>query len=643
MCGICGELRFDGAPVRDEVIVSMREVLHHRGPDDGGLFVSDDRRAGLGFRRLRIVDLHPRANQPMANEDGAIRLVFNGEIYNFLDLRRELEPRGHIFRSDSDTETIVHLYEEYGLDAIERLEGMFALALWDGRTGRLILARDRAGKKPLFYRRDARHIVFASEIKSLMRHPDVSIEIDPSAVPLYFLHGYVPAPATHYRGIEQLPPASMLVVERNGMMRQRQFWSVKYPAQAEMRDRRPPDRAEARATVRTLLTRAVERRLLADVPLGAFLSGGVDSTIVVGLMSQLTGTPVRTFSIGFEGDAQYDETEYARLVSQRFGTTHTEFRVEPHAVGLVDELIWHHDGAFGDASAIPTFIVSKLTREHVTVVLTGDGGDELFAGYRRFPAAIAAERIPSAVAALGGWVLDRIGAPKRPRHPLGDLRRFLGSVNLPWLQRMTRLSSIFYDELDELLLPELGRVDRLTYLKPILERMPAETPLGQLLDANFQSYLPDDLLVKTDRCTMANALEARAPFLDRELTEYVAGLPDDCKLRGRETKVILREAFADLLPREVTNRPKMGFGVPLDSWFRGELREQLCDELLASDARYRDYLHAPKVHELVHRHHAGRAHLGLQLWTILCFERWLRLLPAWTAARTAPAALGLSR
>jgi asparagine synthase (glutamine-hydrolysing) len=373
--------------------------------------------------------------------------------------------------------------------------------------------------------------------------------------------------------------------------------------------------------------------LISDVPLGAFLSGGVDSTIVVGLMSQLTGTPVRTFSIGFEGDALYDETRFARIVAQRFRTHHTEFLVKPSAVDLIDKLIWHHDGPFGDASAIPTFIVSKLTRQHVSVVLTGDGGDELFAGYRRFQAAMAAERVPAFAARGGAWLLAKAPTPRSPRHRLSELRRFLEAAQLPWLERMTRLSGLFYEDLEELLAPMwsggVPSFDRLGYLRGERGAMSGLTPLGQLLHANFRSYLLDDLLVKTDRCTMANSLEARSPFLDRELTEYAAVLPDGWKLSGRRTKAILIDAFPDLLPVEVWNRPKMGFGVPLDTWFRGELREQLCDELFASDARYRDYLDADVVHRLIHHHLSGEGHAGLRIWTVFCFERWLRLLPSW--------------
>ena len=641
MCGICGELRLDERRVTEPTLVSMREAIHHRGPDTGGLFISEDGRAGLGFRRLRIVDLRACADQPMPNEDGSVQIVFNGEIYNFQDLRRQLVANGHQFRSESDTETIVHLYEERGIDAFEHLEGMFAIALWDGRERRLVLARDRAGKKPLFFHQGARTFVFASEMKAFFSHPDVPVEIDPASIPPYFLHGYVPCPATHYRGIHQLPPASVMVVTPDGRSQQHQYWRLRYPSRDDKqpRGRAATSKPEAVATIRTLLTEAVQRRLVADVPLGAFLSGGLDSTIVVGLMSQLTNSPVKTFSIGFSGDPAYDETSYARTVAECFGTDHTEFCVQPDAVDLVDKLIWHHDGPFGDASAIPTFIVSQMTRQHVTVVLTGDGGDELFAGYKRFYAALAAERVPASVARVGGRMLDWLGPPRRPRHPRNDLRRFLGAAELPWLERMTRLSGLFYDDLDDLLSPDLRSATpsftRLGYLRDELTAMKGLTPLSQLLHANFRSYLLDDLLTKTDRCTMANALEARSPFLDRQLTEYAAGLPDSWKLHGRQTKVILREAFADLVPPAVSSRPKMGFGVPLDAWFRNELREPLCDELLAPDARYRQFLNAAAVQSLVRRHLAREVHAGLQLWTLFCFERWLRLLPSWTDRKRA--------
>ena len=388
------------------------------------------------------------------------------------------------------------------------------------------------------------------------------------------------------------------------------------------------------AGVRERLTRAVERRLESDVPLGAFLSGGLDSTIVVGLMSRMMSSPVKTFSIGFEGDAAFDETAYARMAAEKFKTDHTEFRVSPSAIDLIDTLVWHHDGPFGDSSAVPTYLVSKLTREHVTVVLTGDGGDELFAGYLRFYAALLAERIPAAAGRAASGMLALVPPPPNERHWLARAQRFFRSMDLPLHDRATRWNSLFFDDLEELLNPDFlaggAPIDKLRHIGGEREMMSGRSPLSQLLHANFTSYLADDLLVKTDRCTMANSLEARSPFLDRELIEYTALLPDDLKLQGRRTKAVLRDAFQDLLPPPIDRRGKMGFGVPLDAWFRGELRDYVRDLLLAPDARYRDVLSPPFVEGLIARHLAGQANLGQQLWSIMTFEVWLRRLPEWT-------------
>ena len=641
MCGICGELRFGaGAPAVGGELVAMRDLLVHRGPDSEGIFVSADGRAGLGFRRLRIIDLSANASQPMANEDGTVRVVFNGEIYNFRELRERLLARGHQFRSQTDSEVIVHLYEEMGPDCVKELDGMFAFAVWDDRNRRLWLARDRAGKKPLFYYRSNTLFAFASEMKAFFAHPDIAIEPDPEVVPYYFIYGYAPAPSTFYRNVFQVEPGHMLTVDAAGSVSDTRYWQLEYPKAGEVR---PIDHAEAVAGVRERVTRAVERRLVSDVPLGAFLSGGVDSTIVVGLMSRLMREPVKTFSIGFEGDPAYDETSYARLVAQRFKTDHTEFRVSPSSMDLIEKLIWHHDGPFGDSSAVPTYIVSQLTREKVTVVLTGDGGDELFAGYLRFYAAVLSEQIPRAAGQAAHSLLSRLPTPSNDRHWMSRSQRFFRSMSLPLYDRMTRWNALFFEDLDALLTPEfaasLQPVEKLRYIAGAVPMMEGRSTLSKVLHANFISYLPDDLLVKTDRCTMANSLEARSPFLDRELIEYAAGLPDAMKLRGRRTKVILREAFADLLPPAVQRRGKMGFGVPLGTWFRGELREYMRDLLLAPDARYQTMLSAPFVQRLVARHLSGEANYGHQLWSLLCFEQWLRLLPEWTSRRHEPVAL----
>lgn len=638
MCGICGELRFDGGRTSAERIAGMRETLVHRGPDSAGLFLSPDRRVGLGFRRLRIIDLSREADQPMGNEDGSVQLVFNGEIYNFPALRVELEAKGHRFRSKSDSEVIVHLYEEEGARGLARLDGMFALALWNERTKQLVLARDRAGKKPLFYMQTPERFAFASEIKAFFDRDEGPLEIAPEAIPQYFIHGFVPSPDTFYRNVKQIEPATIMTVDADGRTTRIVYWRL------ELRAREPAGAAavslqDAAATVRRLMTQAVERRLISDVPLGAFLSGGLDSTIVVGLMSRLTSAPVRTFSIGFEGDPAYDETAFARTVAQRFRTDHTEFRVAPSAVDLVESLIWHHDGPFGDASGIPMYIVSRLTRQHVTVVLTGDGGDELFAGYLRFAAAVAAERVPSALRGSLRAVVECLPHVSNDRHWVARARRFVRAMNDPLVDRMTRWSGLFFDDVEQLLDPGLvgtvSPINRLQYLERERDRFHGLSTLGVVLHANFRSYLLDDLLVKVDRTTMANSLEARSPFLDTSLIEYVGGLPDGMKLRGLTTKVVLREAFRDLLPPSVARRGKMGFGVPLGTWFRGALKDYVGDLLLDSSARYRGFLSAPYVHALVRRHQTGEANAGLHLWAVLCFELWLRNLPQWNGRRLA--------
>jgi asparagine synthase (glutamine-hydrolysing) len=631
VCGICGELRLDGRPPGDAELVAMRDRLLHRGPDSDGVYFSPGGVAGLGFRRLRIIDLTANASQPMANEDGAVQLVFNGEIYNFRELRERLVARGHRFRSQSDSETIVHLYEEKGPDCVEELDGMFAIAIWDERRRRLTLARDRAGKKPLFYYQSDRLFAFASEIKSFFAHPDITIAPDPEAVPYYFIYGYVPGPATFYKRVLQVPPGTLMTIASDGRIASRRYWQLRYPASSAV----PPVQLdEAARGVRERLTRAVERRLVSDVPLGAFLSGGLDSTIVVGLMSHLMAAPVKTFSIGFEGDPAYDETSYARLVADRFKTDHTEFHVSPSALDLIDTLIWHHDGPFGDSSAVPTYIVSRLTREKVTVVLTGDGGDEVFAGYARFYATLLSERLPGLIGRAGAAIVSRLQPPRHERHWLARAQRFFRATGLPLDERLTMWNALFFDDVQQLLRPDfaagLAPTDRLRHLVAERAQLEGRSTLSRALHANFTSYLADDLLVKTDRCTMANSLEARSPFLDRELVEYVAALPDDFKLRGRRTKSILRDAFADLIPAAIDQRGKMGFGVPLGAWFRGDLREYMRDMLLPSDARYRDMLSGPFVEGLVAKHLSGRANVGQQLWSLICFERWLRVLPEWS-------------
>jgi asparagine synthase (glutamine-hydrolysing) len=626
VCGICGIVDSSGQPIDDVAVGRMVKALHHRGPEASRVFVPEPRAAGrpsvaLGHTRLKIIDLSDTANPPLANEDGTVWVMLNGEIYNFRELRHELEAAGHRFRTDGDAEPIVHLYEEVGDRCVERLEGMFALALWDARSGRLLLARDRTGKKPLFYHRTPTFFAFGSEIKALLAHGRVPCDISTDALPELFLHGYVPNPRTLYAGILQVPPGHALTVDA-GELRLRRYWDWTFPE-------RPAafETPAAVARLRELLTAAVKRRLLADVPIGAFLSGGLDSSIVVAIMTSLLGQPVKTFTIGFAGDARFDETAYARLVARRYGTVHTEFVVEPKAFDLLERLVEVYDGPFGDSSAIPTYLLSELTREHVTVALNGDGGDELFAGYLRFAAGVFAARVPRAVFRLGRAATAWLPAVGGPRHPLRRAGRFFAD-DVPWQERFSSWISFFHRDMHDLLLPDLasetGPLDRLAYFRPYLEAIRGRSPLSQLLYLNVKTYLVDDLLVKMDRASMAHALETRSPFLDRELMEFVAALPDRAKLRGWTTKRLLREAFRQDLPAQTLRRSKMGFGVPLATWFRGDLKEPLRSLLLEPTARLRHYLNADHVRRLVERHLAGLENLEHPLWLLLTFEVWLR-------------------
>jgi asparagine synthase (glutamine-hydrolysing) len=461
-------------------------------------------------------------------------------------------------------------------------------------------------------------------------------------VPYYFMYGYAPAPDTLYQRVSQLDPGTTVAVSLDGTVRPRTYWQLRFP-EVSRRSEVVSDRRAATSHVRSLVTTAVERRLMSDVPLGAFLSGGLDSTIVVGLMANLTGQPVKTFSIGFEGNEAYDETAYARTVATHFRTDHTEFIVEPSALELVDRLLWHHDGPFGDSSAFPTYLVSRLTRQHVTVVLTGDGGDELFAGYLRFRAALLAEWLPRQTGAVLSQLLARISPAPNERHWTARARRFVRHMNRPLLDRLTGWNSYFFEDLDRLLTPEFrhahSSIDPLQYLNRYIDELERLSPLNRLLLANFRAYLPSDLLVKTDRMTMAVSLEARAPFLDRDLMEYAATLPDGWKLSpsGR-TKAILRDAFTDLVPERIRRRGKMGFGVPLDAWFRGELRSYVRDTLLAPSARCHAYLSRDQLESIVRAHESRERNAGHQIWCLLAFERWLCLLTEWRQqARAAPA------
>jgi asparagine synthase (glutamine-hydrolysing) len=628
MCGIFGALR----PLPDDVIARVSAALAHRGPDAEGRYADD--RITLVHRRLRIIDLSEAGAQPMGNADGSIQVVFNGEIYNHQSLRRELES-AYAFRGRCDTEVIVHGYEAWGDSVIERIDGMFALAIWDRRRGRLLIARDRAGKKPLFYTRQGGSFAFASTIAAL-HESGVPRDVAIDALPYYLSLGFVPPPLTLHAGVRQLPPASTLVREADGSERVQSYWSPQFV------ENRTPDSFEGSAgRVRDLLTAAVERRLESDVPLGAFLSGGIDSTIVVGLMSKLLGSRVQTFSIGFADDPRYNEVEFARIASQAFGTEHTEFTMGPSSFELVEDLIRHHDGPFGDSSAIPCYVVAQMARRHVTVALTGDGGDEIFCGYTRFLAAEAAERMPLWTRKLAGGVLPLLPRASSERSPVARAERFIRGSTLPLADRMARWVSYFPEPravLRDDVASRLGSAldEPIEWQRSVFALARGASALSRILEHNYRTYLPDDLLVKADRTSMAHALELRSPFLDTDLVEYAATLPPSYLRRGTQTKRILKHAFRDLLPSSIRTRGKMGFGVPLATWFRGGLKEYLHDHLDRSGARIFEYVDRPAVQRCLADHQGRVADHGQRLWVLLTLELWLRSLGAPRPVADAP-------
>ncbi|MFQ6014042.1 MAG: asparagine synthase (glutamine-hydrolyzing), partial [Anaerolineae bacterium] len=590
----------------------------HRGPDDQGAFVHGH--IGLGNTRLAVIDLSPHGHQPMANEDESVWIVYNGEIYNFPQLRQHLAKKGHRFRSNSDTETIIHLYEEHGQECVKHLRGMFAFAIWDDRTRRLLLARDRVGKKPLFYYHDQGQFIFASEIKAILEHPAVPRRVNLGAVPLYLTYGYVPAPQTMFEGIYSLLPGHMMIV-KEGRIETKQYWDVTYPA-GEL-----PILAEEDYTGKLLdlLKEAVAARLISDVPLGAFLSGGIDSTAIVAVMSQLMDQPVRTFAIGFSGEPSFNELEYAGQAAKYYGTDHREFVVKPDAIELLPKLVWHYDQPFADSSAVPTYLVSQLTREHVTVALSGDGGDELFAGYERFAAARLAERyqrVPQFLQRAISELLRRLPESTSYRGLVRRARRFTASASLPLLDRYLGWAGIFSADLQDLLLSNGSEVNTRQHFEDCLAAVRDLDPISQLLYLNTKTYLPEDLLVKADRMSMANSLEVRSPFLDQELLQFAAEIPVSLKLNGLTTKYILKKALRGLVPQEIIERPKHGFGVPVGRWFRTELKEYVRQVLLSPTALRRGYFEEESLKWLINQHQEGKRDFGHQLWTLLTFELW---------------------
>ena len=625
MCGICGIVGASAQyRIEQPTIARMRDTLRHRGPDDCGVYVAAG--VGLGHRRLSIIDLSPEGRQPLSNEDESIRIVFNGEVYNYRELRRELQGVGHRFRSETDTEVIVHLYEEYGVRCLQRLRGMFAFAIWDARDRSLFLARDPAGKKPLYYTADDTRLAFASELKALLA-AGVAREPDHHSISHYLTYGYVPPSGSGFRGIRKLPPAHYLTY-RDGKLALTRYWHLNYLPKVAI------DEREACEELLRLLYEAVKIRMVSDVPLGAFLSGGLDSSAVVAMMAELSSAPVKTFSIGFQ-QADYDETRWARMVAQRFHCEHHEFIVEPEdGVDLLNTLAWHYDEPYADSSAIATWYLAKMTREHVTVALTGDGGDENFAGYRRHSVSALAsytEPIPPAIRRLiGAAVSHGYGLTGHNRRIASRLRILEEVMGDNWRAGYGRMLAWFSEgEKAQLYTPEFAETalgaatDEL--LRAAYADAAADNAIDQTLSVDVNLYLPEDCLVKVDRATMAASLEARSPLLDRDLMEFAARLPAHFKLNLFDRKRIFKKALHGVLPDPILKRRKMGFGVPLEYWFRGAAWiEILRDVLLSSRALERGYFAPAAVERVIDEHVAGVRDRQHQLWMLLMLEMWHR-------------------
>jgi asparagine synthase (glutamine-hydrolysing) len=619
MCGIAGFVESPSvhAPFQDDerqaLVAAMCGVIRHRGPDDEGSWSAPG--VGIGMRRLSIIDL-AGGHQPIRNEDGTVWIVFNGEIYNFRELRADLEAAGHRFYTATDTEVIVHAYEQWGSAAIGRLRGMFGLAIWDARHRSLLLARDRIGIKPLHYAEVEGRLYFGSEIKSILCAPGVARELDLDALDHYLSFLYTPRDRSIFKGVHKLPPGHLLVWH-DGRHHLERYWEVRAdePFRGSQQD--------AAAALRSVLADAVRSHLVSDVPLGAFLSGGVDSSVVVGLMAETAGARVKTFSIGFDEPA-FDELEHARRVAAHFGTDHHEFVVQPDAIRILDDLVGHFDEPFADSSAIPTWYVSEMARQHVTVVLSGDGGDELFGGYDRYvphPRVVAFDR-------YGPKALRRAAALAAARLPHGMRgKNFLRHVGRDAQGRYLDAIRLFStDEKPALLSSDVRRQltgpDPERLLSRHFDRF-ADLPwASQMMRFDMETYLPEDVLTKVDRMSMAHSIESRVPLLDNEVIGFASSLPAAFKIKDGRRKHILKEVAATLLPRDVIDRRKQGFGVPIGVWFRGGLRELFADTLLSGRALQRGYFQPSFVRRLVDEHLAATRDHTLRLWQLLVFERW---------------------
>ncbi|MEQ8765242.1 MAG: asparagine synthase (glutamine-hydrolyzing) [Planctomycetota bacterium] len=623
MCGITGEMRFDGHVIDAAALQHRTDTLAHRGPDDSGVHVEGP--IGLGHRRLSIIDV-AGGHQPIFNEDRSIALVFNGEIYNYQEIRSQLVRLGHRFETKSDSEVIVHLYEERGESCVERLRGMFAFALWDRSRRRLLLARDRLGIKPLYYHANGQRLLFASELKAILADPSVSLDVDPDRVLDFFTYGYLPGESAAILGCRRVLPGHTLTIEADGRQRSRRYWEL--PMTAAIGG----DEDAHVSSLLDLIDESVKIRLMSEVPLGAFLSGGIDSTAVVDSMSRSSTSDVVTASIGFE-EAGYSELAYARETAERLGTRHHEFTVEAHAADILDTLAWHYDEPFADPSAVPTFYVSKLARSKVTVALSGDGGDENFAGYRRY----YFDRVENRMRGFfPGFVRQGLIAPLARLYPKADwlprplraktllqnlcadpARAYFDSVSMQRPERILELATGDWRE-------QLQDYHPFRHFERIYRSCPASDPVSRAQFVDFHTWLVDDILTKVDRASMAHSLEVRVPLLDHELCEFAARLRPDWKLHGREGKRLLKKALSTRVPPDVLQRRKHGFDMPLKEWLRGELKDRIEQTVFAKSSRLAEYLDPARLRTVWSQHQSGLADHGRLLWACLMFETWHR-------------------
>jgi len=636
MCGICGKLDFYKDRISEDLLKKMCRSFPYRGPDDQGIYIAPS--VGLGHRRLSIIDLSPAGHQPMHNEDESIWLVFNGEIYDFQKLRKQLQANGHILKSRTDCETIIHLYEDEGIQCLQDLNGMFAFALWDARQKRLWLVRDRLGIKPLHYYWDGECLIFASEIKAILCDPDVHREIDWEALDLYLTLNYIPAPWTIFKNIRKLVPGSYLLAEK-GKISVDTYWDISPdPKPKDVISTSGPSHKQLenqKDHLHTLMEEAVRRRLISDVPLGAFLSGGIDSSIIVALMARNSSRPVKTFSIGYKDLPSFDETLYARDVAEFNKTDHQELKLGYQDIlEAFPAVLENMDEPFADSSAVPTFIVSRETRNYVTVALSGDGGDELFAGYRMYTGEYWSRYYSKIPAFFREGVIAPIinalpDARDRPRlEMVRRLKKFTKGASHSFPERFRDWREVFHLTLRQRLLKKPPDED--LYLK--LMRNMAETEaerfhgdtINLMLYMDVKGLLPGDMLTKVDRMSMANSLEVRVPFLDHTLVEYVFQLKGDTKLKGKSGKVILMETFKKLLPPSLHKRPKWGFEMPIGAWLRNELKF-LIDEYLAEDhIKKQELFNFEIIKELINRHMKGRQDTSWHLWNLIVFQHWYR-------------------